>query len=69
MASIIIKLNGEPREIPAEIDLPSLLEMLSLPPQRIAIELNGAVIRRVDWSATKVNDGDRVEVVHFVGGG
>jgi thiamine biosynthesis protein ThiS len=69
MAAINIKLNGEFREIPEGLDLPALLEMLSLPSQRIAVELNGTVVRRIDWPETKVHDGDRVEVVHFVGGG
>ncbi|MBL0241018.1 MAG: sulfur carrier protein ThiS [Chloracidobacterium sp.] len=46
-----------------------LLDQLSLPHQRIAIELNKAVIRRADWPNTTVNEGDRIEVVHFVGGG
>ena len=69
MASINITLNGELREIPTETDLPTLLEIFSLPSQRIAVELNGSVLRRTDWPETTVMDGDRVEVVHFVGGG
>lgn len=69
MATINIKLNGEFREIPAGICLPELIERFSLPSQRIAVELNGTVVRRIDWPGTNVNDGDRVEVVHFVGGG
>ena len=69
MALINITLNGEPREIPTAVDLPTLLEIFSLPSQRIAVELNGSVLRRVDWPKTQVIDGDRVEVVHFVGGG
>ena len=52
-----------------EIDLAVLVERLSLPSKRIAVEVNGSVIRRADWSNTAVNDGDRIEVVHFVGGG
>ena len=69
MATIKISLNGESREIPAEIDLVRLLEVFSLPSQRIAIELNNKVIRRVDWPSEVLSDGDKVEVVHFVGGG
>lgn len=69
MAKINIHLNGEPREIQAEIDLGALLGMLTLPSQRIAVELNGVVVRRSDWAATAVNEGDRIEIVHFVGGG
>ena len=66
---INIYLNGERREIPAGIDLVRLLEVFSLPSQRIAIELNNTVIRRADWPQAVLSDGDKVEVVHFVGGG
>ncbi|MEQ1646724.1 MAG: sulfur carrier protein ThiS [Pyrinomonadaceae bacterium] len=69
VANINIRLNGEVRGIDADIDLIRLLEVLSLPSQRIAVELNGTVIRRADWPATLIREGDRIEVVHFVGGG
>lgn len=69
MTAINIKLNGEIKDIPATISLDELLEHFSLPKQRIAIELNGKVIRRPDWAETVVNHNDRIEVVHFVGGG
>ena len=69
MAVINITLNGEPREVPGEIRLDSLLELFSLPNQRVAIEMNGDVVRRPDWPRQIVNDGDKIEVVHFVGGG
>jgi len=69
MTAINIKLNGESKDIPDTISLDQLLEHFSLPKQRIAIELNGQVIRRTDWPQTVVNSGDRIEVVHFVGGG
>ncbi|MBP6005199.1 MAG: sulfur carrier protein ThiS [Pyrinomonadaceae bacterium] len=69
MAPINITLNGETREVPAEVDLDHLLELFSLPKQRVAIELNHAVVRRTDWPTTEVRDGDKLEVVHFVGGG
>ena len=69
MATINIVLNGEPREVPAEIDLHQLLELFSLPKQRVAIELNNNVLRRSEWPKTNIKDSDKVEVVHFVGGG
>ncbi len=69
MASIKILLNGETREIADEVDLDRLLELFFLPKQRIAIELNNSVIRRVNWPETLVRDKDKIEVVHFVGGG
>jgi thiamine biosynthesis protein ThiS len=66
---ISVTINGEIRKVPAEIDLDRLLELFSLPAKRIAIELNKAVIPRADWPKTFVSDGDKIEVVHFVGGG
>lgn len=64
-----ITLNGEVRDLVAETDLAALVESLSLPAQRLAVELNGKVIRRGDWPKTIVHDSDRIEVVQFVGGG
>jgi len=69
MAAINILLNGEEREVPGEIGLDQLLELFSLPRQRVAIELNNDVVRRADWPGTIVRDSDKIEVVHFVGGG
>lgn len=69
MTAISIKLNGETKKIADTPTLDLLLEHFSLPKQRIAIELNGQVVRRIDWNQTPVRDGDRIEVVHFVGGG
>ncbi len=69
MAEIQIFLNGEKRIVPTDHNLVQLLEHFSLPQQRIAIELNNTVVRRTDWPQTIVNDADKIEVVHFVGGG
>lgn len=69
MAAIQIFLNGESHEVPAEITLDNLLGLFSLPKQRVAIELNGAVVRRSAWPETVVGEHDKIEVVHFVGGG
>jgi thiamine biosynthesis protein ThiS len=66
---ITIVLNGEPRKIESEVSLDRLLDLFSLPRQRVAVELNRAVIRRADWMETLVSDGDAIEVIHFVGGG
>jgi thiamine biosynthesis protein ThiS len=64
-----IILNGQSRPVESEIDLAGLLDRLELPSKRIAVEVNGSVVRRADWPETPVSDGDRIEVVHFVGGG
>jgi thiamine biosynthesis protein ThiS len=64
-----IVLNGEEREVPAGATLDDLLTRLAVAPERIAIELNREVVRRAHWRETALAEGDRVEVVHFVGGG
>ena len=64
-----VELNGEPKELDEGTTLSALIEQLSLAPERVAVELNRDVVRRADWPATRLSDGDRVEVVHFVGGG
>ena len=64
-----IRLNGDAKEIEEGTTLPTLVESLSLAPERIAVELNGEVVRRADWPRVTLKEDDRVEVVHFVGGG
>ncbi|MDT5268801.1 MAG: sulfur carrier protein [Acidobacteriota bacterium] len=64
-----VELNGESKELAEGTTLLSLIEQLSLAPERVAVELNRDVVRRPDWPATQLSDGDRVEIVHFVGGG
>jgi sulfur carrier protein len=61
--------NGENKELADGHSLEQLVNELMLPGVRIAIEVNGRVVRRGDWTETTLNDGDRVEIVHFVGGG
>ncbi|HKZ79771.1 MAG TPA: sulfur carrier protein ThiS [Pyrinomonadaceae bacterium] len=64
-----ILINGESREVPDDISLEQLVIQLELPRQRIAVELNKNVVRRADWTNALLKEGDRVEIVHFVGGG
>ena len=64
-----IFINGEARELEGVSTLAGLLDALELPKQRVAIELNKHVIRKQDWDSTNVANNDKVEVVHFVGGG
>ena len=61
-------INGESRVFPAGT-LSALVEQLGMRPDRVAIELNREIVPRDQWTQTKLNDGDRLEVVHFVGGG
>ncbi len=64
-----VEINGERREIEERSTLTELVERLSLVPERLAIELNHAVVRRADWAHTTLREGDQIEIVHFVGGG
>lgn len=64
-----VEINGERREVEDELTVRELIEKLSLAPERLAIELNRQVVRRADWPHTPLKDGDRLEIVHFVGGG
>ena len=66
---MVVEINGEPVEVPESITLAALIEHLALVPERLAIELNREVARRADWRQTCLNEGDRVEIVNFVGGG
>ncbi len=69
VSMVTITLNGETKEIETEVTLDRLLDLFSLPKQRVAVELNKQVVRRQEWEKTQVNDADRIEVIHFVGGG
>ena len=64
-----ILINGEGKECEEGISLSALIDLLELPPQRIAVELNREVVRRADWKSTVLKNEDRLEIVHFVGGG
>lgn len=64
-----LQLNGEPREIPAGSTLLDLVAGLGRDPRTVAVERNGGIVRRADYGATRLEEGDRLEVVHFVQGG
>jgi thiamine biosynthesis protein ThiS len=64
-----IKLNGEAKDVAEGTTLLGLVEELSLSPERLAVELNREVVRRARWPSVVLGEGDRVEIVHFVGGG
>jgi thiamine biosynthesis protein ThiS len=64
-----VYLNGEVREVRGAPSLAELITQLDLPAARIAIELNREVVRRSEWGSTVLKNEDRIEIVHFVGGG
>ena len=63
-----IIINGEPRSMRA-MSVRQLLEALDIDPRRVAVELNSAILPKSDYEDSTLNDGDRIEIVHFVGGG
>ncbi len=62
-------MNGEERTIPENINIEKLLEHFELAGRRVAIEINDSVVRRKDWPETAIAEADKIEIVHFVGGG
>jgi sulfur carrier protein len=67
-----LKINGEERTFPeatTPFTLLALVEILSMKSDRVAVELNRDIVPRDRWPQTQLKDGDRLEIVHFVGGG
>ncbi len=64
-----LQINGEARDFNAPLPLTSLIEQLGMKQDRVAVELNRSIVPRDQWAATSLSEGDRLEIVHFVGGG
>lgn len=64
-----IRLNGEDREFEGPLDVRGLLSRLGLEPVKIAVERNLEIVPRSQYGATALADGDRLEIVQFIGGG
>ncbi len=64
-----IIVNGERRQVGEGATVLTLLQELSLPETRVAVERNRAIVRKTDFAGTVLGDGDQVEIVTFVGGG
>lgn len=65
-------INGHARTFPELADgssLQDLVAALTLKSDRVAVEHNGAIAPRPSWSSTLIAEGDKFEIVHFVGGG
>ncbi len=70
--ALTLTLNGETQTFqldPEPVCLTALLDHLGLKADRIAVERNGALAPRSTWAATELAQGDKLEIVHFVGGG
>ncbi|HZR66328.1 MAG TPA: sulfur carrier protein ThiS [Terriglobales bacterium] len=64
-----LTINGEPREFESVPTLSDLISQLGMKADRVAVELNRELVRRDCWATTPLTDGDKLEIVHFVGGG
>ena len=67
--SMKITLNGEARQLEQPQSLRGLLQSIGLDPAKIAVERNLEIVPRSLYGATALADGDRIEIVQFVGGG
>jgi thiamine biosynthesis protein ThiS len=67
--TVRLEINGEPREVPAGLNVTGLLAHLGIVTNRVAIERNLGILPRDEWGKTNVSAGDRFEIVHLVGGG
>ncbi|HTN70483.1 MAG TPA: sulfur carrier protein ThiS [Methylomirabilota bacterium] len=64
-----IRINGEEREVTDGLSVTRLLEELQIRPGRVVVELNRDIVSREAHGSTKLNEGDALEIVQFVGGG
>jgi sulfur carrier protein len=64
-----LQLNGELRDLPEGLTLAALVEQLGMKADRVAVELNLEIVPRAHWPGTHLKDGDKLDIVHFVGGG
>ena len=64
-----IEVNGKPREVDGGMSVADLVAELELDDRLVVVELNREIVRRTERSAVNLEPGDRVEIVHFVGGG
>ena len=69
IAAMHLFVNGEQKACPETTSLAQLIEQLGMKGDRVAVELNREIVPRSQWSDTQLREGDRLEIVHFVGGG
>ena len=64
-----LTVNGEKREVPEGATVSQLLETLQVVPERVVVEVNLTILKRAEYPGAVLKEGDRVEIVRFVGGG
>ena len=66
---MLVTVNGEPQELKKRITIEELIDSLGLDSRKVAVECNLEIIPKSNYSKTFLNDKDRLEIVHFIGGG
>jgi sulfur carrier protein len=66
---VTIKLNGDPFTLDGPATISTLLAHLDIDSRRVAVEHNFIIVKRDQYAATKIAEGDEIEIVNFVGGG
>jgi len=64
-----LTINGQDRQFDSALTISALLAELGMKSDRVAVELNRELVPRDRWTSTQLSDGDKLEIVHFVGGG
>jgi thiamine biosynthesis protein ThiS len=64
-----LQINGEEKSFEGPLTLAALIASMGLKLDRVAVELNRDIVPRAQWEKTNLSDDDRLEIVHFVGGG
>jgi thiamine biosynthesis protein ThiS len=68
-SSISIDVNGEARQVPEGATVADLLTLAGLAAPKVAVERNLEIVPRSAWATTRLAAGDKLEIVHFIGGG
>jgi len=64
-----LQINGDDKQFPDGLSLGDLVAQLDMKADRVAVEVNREIVSRAQWAETVLHDGDKLEIVHFVGGG
>lgn len=68
-AMVTIRINGEPRGVSEDLTISGLLDELNIKSDRVAVELNLEIVDRQAFDSRRLKEGDRIEILSFIGGG
>jgi sulfur carrier protein len=68
-AMVTIRINGEPRGVSEDMTISGLLDELNIKSDRVAVELNLEIVDRQAFDSRRLKEGDRIEILSFIGGG